>query len=225
VSDASVPSATGDAADAAVVDLLGVLAYAELLAFDRMAADARLAPDLRRRAVLSEMAAREIDYYSRLADRLQQLGTDAETAMAPFVDALQEYHGQTEPNDYLEALTKAYVGDGLADDFYREVATFLRSPDRELVLDVLHESKFSDFAGDEIRAAIAADPKVANRLSMWARRLTGEALSQALRIAAERSDLAALIAVGMGDQAGPAALFKRLTAQHTARMSAVGLNN
>ena len=30
----------------AVVDLLGMLAYGELLAFDRMAADARLAPDL-----------------------------------------------------------------------------------------------------------------------------------------------------------------------------------
>jgi len=208
-----------------VVDLLGVLASAELLAFDRMAADARLAPDLRRRAVLSEMAAREIDYFSRLVDRLQELGTDAESAMGPFMVALQEYHGQTEPNDWLEALTKAYVGDGLADDFYREVATFLRSPDRELVLDVLHESKFSDFAADEIRAAIAADPKVANRLSMWARRLTGEALSQAQRVAAERSDLAALIAVGMGDQAGLVALFKRLTSQHTARMSAVGLNN
>jgi hypothetical protein len=213
------------AGDAAVVDLLGVLSYAELVAFDRMAADARLAPDLGRRAILSEMAAREIDNYCRLVNRLRELGTDAADAMGPFVAALQEYHEQTEPNDWLEALTKAYVGDGMADDFYREIATFLRSPDRELVLEVLHESRFSDFAGTEIRAAIARDPKVANRLSMWARRLVGEALSQAQRVAAERSELAALIAVGMGDQAGLVALFKRLTSQHTARMSAVGLNN
>jgi hypothetical protein len=208
-----------------VIDLLGVLAYAELLAFDRMAADARLAPDLTRRAVLSEMAAREIDNYCRLAERLKQLGADAETAMSPFVVPLHEYHEQTEPNDWLEALTKAYVGDGLADDFYRQIAEFLRSPDRELVLDVLHESRFGDFAADEIRAAIAADPKVKNRLSMWARRLVGEALSQAQRVAAERSDLTTLIATGSGDQAGLMALFKRLTSDHTARMSAVGLNN
>jgi hypothetical protein len=212
-------------ADAAVKDLLGVLAYAELLAFDRMAADARLAPDLHRRAVLSEMAAREIDNYCRLANRLRELGVDPETAMAPFGVPLQEYHEQTEPNDWLEALTKAYVGDGLADDFYREIANFLRTPDRELVLDVLHESRFGDFAAVEIRAAIAADPKVKNRLSMWARRLVGEALSQAQRVAAERSDLAALIAVGMGDQAGLMALFKRMTSEHTSRMTAVGLNN
>jgi hypothetical protein len=214
-----------NASAAAVVDLLGVLAYAELLAFDRMAADARLAPDLHRRAVLSEMAAREIDCYSRLADRIRQLGADPEAAMTVFVTPLQEYHEQTEPNDWLEALTKAYVGDGLADDFYRAIATFLESPDRELVLDVLHDSKFSEFAAGEIRSAIAADPKVANRLSIWARRLVGEALSQAQRIAAERSELTMLIASGAGDQSGLVALFKRLTVDHTSRMTAVGLNN
>jgi hypothetical protein len=212
-------------ADLAVIDLLGVLAYAELLAFDRMAADARLAPDLRRRAVLSEMAAREIDNYCRLAERLQELGADADAAMEPFVVPLQEYHEQTEPNDWLEALTKAYVGDGLADDFYRQIAEFLRSPDRELVLDVLHESRFGEFAAEEIKAAIAADPKVKNRLSIWARRLVGEALSQAQRVAAERIDLTMLIATGYGDQAGLTSLFKRLTSDHTARMTAVGLNN
>jgi hypothetical protein len=211
--------------DAAVVDLLGVLAYAELLAFDRMAADARLAPDLHRRAVLSEMAAREIDNYCRLANRLTELGVQPEAAMRPFVVPLQEYHEQTEPNDWLEALTKAYVGDGLADDFYRQIAQYLRSPDRELVLEVLHDSKFSEFSAAEIRDAIAADPKVANRLSMWARRLMGEALSQAQRVAAERVELAMLIATGAGDQAGLMSLFKRLTSDHTARMGAVGLNN
>ena len=209
----------------AVTDLLGVLAYAELLAFDRMAADARLAPDLHRRAVLSEMAAREIDNYSRLAARLGELGVDADAAMRPFVVPLQAYHDQTEPKDWLEALTKAYVGDGIADDLYRVVAGVLDSSDRELVLDVLHDSRFTEYAAVEIRAAIAADPKVANRLSIWARRLVGEALSQAQKVAAERSRLTELIIAGTGDQSGLVALFKRLTSEHTARMTAVGLNN
>ena len=48
-----------------VVDLLGMLAYGQLVAFDRMAADAKLAPDLPRRAVLSEMAGSEIANYRR----------------------------------------------------------------------------------------------------------------------------------------------------------------
>ncbi|MFC6019753.1 ferritin-like fold-containing protein [Plantactinospora solaniradicis] len=210
---------------AAVVDLLGLVAYGELVAFDRMAADARLAPDLARRAVLSEMAAVEITNYRRLADRLTELGVAPGEAMSPFVPALQSYHDSTEPKDWLEALTKAYVGDGIADDFFREMAVFLAEPDRQLVLDVLHDSRYDEFAGQEIRLAIAADPKVANRLSMWARRLVGEGLSQAVRMAAERMTLTGLIARGFDDQAGVQVLFKRITAAHTIRMSAVGLNN
>jgi hypothetical protein len=208
-----------------VADLLGLLAYAELVAFDQMAADARLAPDLHRRALLSEMAAREIDNYGRLATRLGELGVEAEDAMGPYVGALRDYHDQTEPKDWLEALTKAYVGDGVADDFYREIAAYLEPADRDLVLDVLHDSRHADFAAAEMRAAIAADPKVANRLSMWARRLVGEALSQAQRVAGERVALAGLIASGGGDLSDIQALFKRLTNAHTARMGAVGLNN
>jgi hypothetical protein len=212
-----------------VIDLLGMLAYGELLAFDRMAADARLAPDLRRQAALAEMAAAEMANYRRLADRLRELGSDPEDAMRPFVGALRTFHDNTEPGDWLEALTKAYVGEGISDDFFREVARVLppgslADADRALVLDVLHDDGYADFAAAEIRAAITTDPKLANRLSMWARRLTGEALSQAQQVALERTPLTALVLSGIGD-GSIEALFGHLTAEHTARMSAVGLNN
>ncbi|MEU5937879.1 ferritin-like fold-containing protein [Micromonospora sp. NPDC047548] len=207
----------------AVVDLLGLVAYGELLAFDRLAADARLAPDLRRRAALSEMAAAEIGNYRRLADRLAALGALPDDAMAPYVAPLQAYHDSTEPKDWLEAVTKAYVGDAITDDFLSGIADTLDEPDRQLVLDVLHESRYAEFAAAQIRAAIAVDPRVANRLSMWARRLVGEALSQAGRVAAaDRGALTALIA---RDGADVPAMFRRLTANHTARMAAAGLNN
>jgi len=207
------------------VELLALLAYAELQAFDQMATDARLAPDLRRRAVLSEMAAAEIVSYRKLEKRLVDLGVDIGVAMAPYVPALEAYHEQTEPRDWLEALTKAYVGDGIADDFYREVAAFLGDQDRELVLEVLHDSSYAEFAAGEIREAIRADPKVANRMSMWARRLVGEGLSQAQQLAGERPALTTLIVLGSGDQVGVQSLLRRLTTEHTARMAAVGLNN
>lgn len=217
---------TGQPPADAVIDLLALLAYAELQAFDQMAMDARLAPDLRRRAVLSEMAAAEIVNYRRLEYRLIELGVDPEDVMRPYVGALREYHDQTEPKDWLEALAKAYVGDGVADDFYREVAEFLSVQDRDLVLQVLHDSQYADFAEAELRGAIEADPKVANRMSMWARRLVGEGLSQAQRVAAEHPALATLIISGSGgDLAGVQALLKRLTAAHTTRMATVGLNN
>ena len=202
-------------------DLLGMLAYAELQAFDRMATDARLAPDLHRRAVLCEMAAVEIGNYRRIATRLVDAGIDPADAMTPFTVALASYHEATEPTDWLEALTKAYIGDGIADDFFREIAAYLDRPDRELVLQVLHDTSYDDFACAEIQTAIAEDPKVANRLSMWARRLVGEALSQAVRVAEEHADLVALI----GDAEVGEHLFTRLKHAHGVRMAAVGLNN
>lgn len=213
-----------DSSTEGLVDLLGMLAYGELLAFDQLAADAKLAPDLRRRAVLCEMAGAEIASYRRLTARLEELGADVEAAMSPFGPALTAYHEATQPTNWYEALTKAYIGDGISDDFFREVAAYLAPADRDLVLDVLHDSLYDDYAADQIRLAIAADPKIANKLSMWARRLVGEALTQAVRVATERPALATLLgasAAGGGD----APIWAILTGAHSARMTAVGLNN
>jgi hypothetical protein len=207
-----------------VVDLLAVLAYGELTAFDRLAEDARLAPTLTGRAALAGMAAAEIGHYERLRVRLAELGADAETAMAPFVPVFDTFHARTQPRTWLEGLVKAYVGDGIAADFYREVAEFLDASTRELVLEVLADTGHAGFAVREVRAAVAADPALSGRLSLWARRLVGEALSQAQHVAAERDALAMLLVGGTGDLAGVAALLKRITTAHTARMHTIGLS-
>ncbi|WP_270858121.1 ferritin-like fold-containing protein, partial [Streptomyces rochei] len=55
---------------AAVVDLLGALAYGELAAFERLAEDAKLAPTLADKAELAKMASAEFHHFERLRDRL-----------------------------------------------------------------------------------------------------------------------------------------------------------
>ena len=208
----------------AVVDLLGALAYAELTAFDRLAEDARMAPTLTGRAALAKMAAAEIAHHGRLTERLGELGVDPSQAMAPFVPALDAFHESTRPSTWLEGLVKAYVGDGLATDFYREIAAFLPDPDRVLVLEVLADTGHADFAVREVRAAITADRKVPGRLSLWGRRLVGEAITQTQAVIAEHDRLAELIITGTGDLAGVGRLIERITSAHTKRMKALGLN-
>jgi hypothetical protein len=208
----------------AVVDLLGVLAYAELTAFDRLAEDARMAPTLTGHAALARMAAAEIAHHGRLSARLVELGADPAEAMDPFVAALDAFHASTRPRTWLEGLVKAYVGDGLAADFYREIATFLPEPDRGLILEVLADTGHADFAVREVRAAIASDRTVAGRLALWGRRLVGEAITQSQAVIAERDELATLIIEGTGDLTGIGRLIERITSAHTDRMRTLGLN-
>ncbi len=58
---------------AAVVDLLGALAYGELAAFERLAEDAKLAPTLDDKAELAAMASAEFHHFEQLRDRLAKI--------------------------------------------------------------------------------------------------------------------------------------------------------
>jgi hypothetical protein len=210
--------------DQATVDLLGVLAYGELTAFERLASDGSLAPTIGDKHALASMAAAEYDHYRRLHDHMLSESIDPEQAMAPFVGPVDAFHNSTPPNDYLEGIIKAYVGDGLATDFYREVAAFVQdAATRGLVLEVLADTGQASFAVSKVREATTADPAVAGRLALWARRLVGEALIQAQRVAVERDALTELLVGGSGDLAGISRLLTRLTDNHTARMGALGL--
>jgi tRNA-(MS[2]IO[6]A)-hydroxylase (MiaE)-like len=207
-----------------VIDLLGLLAYASLVAFFRLADDAALAVVLADKADLAGMAVAEFGHFQVLRERITELGADPAEAMRPFVEPIDAFHARTTPSDWLEGLVKAYVGDGIAADFYRVTAQRLDEPTRSLVLEVLAGSGHAQFAIKNVRKAIAADPAVAGRLALWARRLVGEALSQAQRVAAERETLARLLVGGSAAQLGEIGhMFATLTDAHAQRMAALGL--
>lgn len=212
---------------AGVVDLLGVLATGELMAFERLAADAALAPTLEDKAALASMASAELRHFARLRDRIVEVGASPWDAMEPFVQPLEEFHIHTAPSDWLEGLVKAYVGDGISLDFYREIGRYVDEETAQLVDDVCDDTGHSAFAVVRIRAAIVADPRVGGRLALWGRRLMGEALSQGQRVAAERDALTALLVGGVDrpglDLAEIGRVFARLTEAHINRMSVLGL--
>jgi hypothetical protein len=212
----------------AVVDLLGVIAYGELSAFERLVDDAKLAPTVRDKVEMAAMASLEFGHVSRLHERLRELGSDPFEAMAPFEAAIDLFHAHTAPSDWYEGLVKAYVGDGMAADFYREIAAYLDAETRDLIIASLDDSGQADFAVRHIRQAIADDPKLSGRLALWGRRLMGEALTQAQRVAAERDALSALLAGGIDrpglDLAAIGRMFTRITERHNERMAEIGLS-
>jgi tRNA-(MS[2]IO[6]A)-hydroxylase (MiaE)-like len=239
------PGPQGGPSDEGIIDLLGLLAYAELDAYFRLTEDAALAPSLADKAALAGMAAAEFGHFRLLCEQLSLLGAQPEQAMLPFAPALDAFHARTAPADWLEGLVKAYVGDAIAADFYRAVAELVDPQTRDLVLRVLADTGHAEFVIARVRAAIATDPHLAGRLALWARRLVGEALAQAYRVVADRRSLAGLLARAGTPAAGtpeasaaapaeespaPAAqlgdigrMLARLTDAHAQRMSALGL--
>jgi ferritin-like protein len=214
----------GDVVLRGVVDLLGVLSYALLVAFFRLVEDAALAESLADKAALGEMAVAEFGHFRLVRDRLRELDVDPDEAMRPFVAPLDEFHARTAPSDWLEGLVKAYVGDGIAVDFCRAVVDLLDGHTQELVREVLRDTGHADFVVARVREAIEADPRVAGRLALWARRLVGEALGQAQRVVADRPALAALLAGEEVTQLGAIGrMFAQLTDAHARRMAALGL--
>ncbi|AAZ54553.1 ferritin-like domain-containing protein [Thermobifida fusca] len=223
------PSRVTTPVDRGVIDLLGLLAYAELVSFFRLASDAELAPTLTDKAELAAFAATEQAHHQVLRRKLVELGVDPEEAMQPFIAPLDAWHAHTTPQTWLESLVKAYVGDGIAADFYRQVAEVTDPEIRELVVDVLSEEGRAEFIAAKVKQAVAEEPTLAGRLALWARRLVGEALSQAQRVALDRPQLAELLAKGdsseerNGDLAAVSRIFARLTESHNARLQAMGL--
>lgn len=212
----------------AVIDLLGAIAYGELSAFERLAEDAKMAPDLSDKVALSAMAAAEFGHLARLQERLTELGADPYAAMEPFRRPIDDFHAHTAPSDWYESLIKAYVGDELAADFYREIAAYLDTGSRDLITESLADAGHSEFVVDRVRRAIEDDPRLGGRLALWARRLMGEALTQGQRVAAEREGMTALLAGGIDrpglDLAAIGRMFSRLTERHADRLARLGLD-
>jgi len=218
------PSLEDPAYRQGVIELLGLLGAGEYLAFERLVSEASLAPTLAQRVRVAQIAVGELEHHHKIAERLAVLGADPEQAMSVFLPPLERYHRMTAPSDWLEGLVKAYVGDSIATDFYREIGSVLDPQTSALVLEVCAELGKTSVVVEEVRAAIAADPRVGGRLALWGRRLIGEMLSQAQSVAAEREALADLImSEEVTSQVDLLALLERLTAAHVERMTALGL--
>jgi 1,2-phenylacetyl-CoA epoxidase catalytic subunit len=206
-----------------VIELFALLAYGEVAAFYRLTDEARMAPNLRGRINMASMAAAEMNHYEVLRDALERRGVDVVPAMTKYASALENYHRLTTPSTWLEALVKTYIGDALAADFYLEIADALPNEVADVVRAVLSETGHSQFVVAEVQAAVTASDKQRHRLTLWSRRLLGEAITQAQYVVADHDELVDLVMSSGEGLSQMTDIFERLQHTHSTRMHELGL--
>ena len=155
----------------AAIDLLGVRPTASSPP-SAARADADLAPSLDAKAARGQARGGRVRAFRPAGERIEQLGGDPEAAMQPFVPASTPSTSAPQRGSWLEGVVKAYVGDSIAADFYREISAFLDEGTRDLVVAVLQDSGQAEFVVSTVRAAIGAD-HAGRPLALWARRFGG----------------------------------------------------
>jgi hypothetical protein len=74
-----------------------------------------------------------------------------------------------------------------------------------------------------VREAVKDNPQQRNRLTLWGRRLLGEAVTQAQHVLAGHDELAELVMSGDAGLGNLNEFFERLQKAHTERMAVLGL--
>ena len=207
-----------------LTELLGAMAYGELSAFERLSSDARYSPTLHDRAVLGRIAVIEFQHYELVSAKLEAMGVDVEAAMLPFQPSVDHFHERTRPADWYESLMKAYVIDTVTADFYRAVSRGVDAGTRALVEQIQADEGATAALRERLKTALADDPRLSSRLSLWARRLLGEALTQVQRVGLEHAFVGG--PVGAEEERSKdfvPGLMAELAANHSRRMTQLGL--
>jgi hypothetical protein len=234
-----------EAAD--TVELLGLVAHLQHVAFNRLAEDAGVAPTTAQQLALSRLAAAAVQRRDRVLARVVELGGDPEQCLGAYARLMEDFDSRTQPSTWWERLLRTYVTEGVSDDFCRIAAATVDERSRTLLLEVLDDAAHADLAVAELETAGAQDEVLVSRLALWGRRLVGESLGVVQQIMTAHPALGRLVsrraveavaavetaeteaaepapeAVAAAAEAAPGKLFGELTAEHTRRMSRLGL--
>lgn len=199
--------------------LLAALACGERFAVTRAADDVELAPDEETRRQQQAVAEREQRNLELVAARLAEIGGDS--LIERFQPHFEAFHRACSPETWVQAQTLHYTGDALVSEFAEALAGKLDPVSAEVVHVTLGEREDQEaFALSELQRAMDADPPVRAQIASYARRISGEALTQTKRA----MDSAAALRDMLGGFQGEKELLLDLLERHRARLDRLGID-
>lgn len=199
-----------------LTSFLGRAACVQLSIFETTASALTTAPTLGGKNAVSRVASSSLRKYDGLVLELVRIGHDPTETMERFTAGIERFQHEVTGGDWYETLVTCYVTAGLLDDFFVRLADGLGDEQRRRITALLGQDASTQYIVEELRRAIADNPRLASRLAMWGRRLVGDTLLVA------RSSLA-VPAPTRSDDARLEPVFTEIISSHTRRMDALGL--
>lgn len=194
---------------------LALLAYGELISFERMSTDATSAVGLEDTVTLAGLASQSFAHFEELTQHVKLLGQDAIELCRHFEPTFTVLAERTRPRDWHESLMKGFVFGGIMNDLYRVPIEGLPEPGHSLAITVLDDTRASEFVRNRLIVDIQEDSQLASRLALWGRKLVAETLGRARTLLTNP-----ILGV---DEARVVDAIPSATANHSRRMSGLGL--
>ncbi|MDO5034566.1 MAG: ferritin-like fold-containing protein [Actinomycetaceae bacterium] len=194
-------------------ELLGLGAYAAISAQTRLAKDGDQAPMPWEHVDMANMSGRAWEGFKLVVSVAESEGVDIAEAMAPYEGMLDEIDARLRPTTWWERLTKTYVAMGIFTDALRETA--LAHGANDYAKDV-HDFGHGDWVRKRLEPEVAGDKQLEARLSLWTRRVGGEALSLVRAFYFTHPEVL--------QDADSDAVMERISAAHKERLAAVHLH-
>lgn len=164
---------TTDGEEDALNQLLGMTAYATICAQARLAKDADQAPKAFEHVAMARMSGAAWHTFERLEKRAEVENIDLIRALERYEGILDDFDARTRPTTWWERLTKTYVGVGIFTDAMRHIA--LGAGEEQMAAEV-NDFGHGQWVRERLEPYTAADEQLRARLSLWTRRVGGEAL-------------------------------------------------
>lgn len=178
-------------ADSSVADQVVELSTAaQLSSFAELSAGATLAAEPTTRIAISRLAVAQFTAVERGVAQITDGGGSLSQVKSAVRELFDSFHRNTRAQNLRQLLVKAWLCAGMAQDVSHLLAQRLDPTTQAGVEDLLaSQRQVSWFAEQHLGGLIGTDTEVTDRLSLFARRVVGEAAAQAQRLAAERPDL------------------------------------
>lgn len=208
--------------------LAGLATAAQLSSFADLAAGATLATEPAARVAISRLAAGQFTSVERGVAAITDAGGALDGPVAQVRDIFDAFHRHTRAGSIPELLVKAWLCAGMATDVLALLGERLGPGEVAMMEELLSSQRqVSWFAEQHLGGWIETDQEMAGRLSLFGRRVVGEASAQAQRLVALQAPLMAAIT---GHEPGSVAevrastqLIADLVEASAARMIALGL--